>query len=185
MAIRERKDGPDLAQDHRPVTARQVGVAEADLPKLAVPEWGKVEKEVRPPVTCFIRDQRGGLHKAEVVRMECDSGIGPPASFVCRSCREAFDDATQEGVQAVAIKCPKCKKTGADIIPANAQGAIYETKGGPGVMVYHVQQIETQAEMLVDDPEHPGKKLEQMVTVTVPRNERGTATLTADRIQLA
>ena len=187
MVIRESADGPDLPQPQAAVTAPRAGVPCADLPKLKAPEWGKVEKKPPAPIPCFIRDQHGGLHRAQVVGLECDSGRGPPASYVCRSCRNAFDDPAQEGIAAALIQCPnpKCKKTGVEIYPADRLGASYAVKGGPGVTVYLVQQLETQSEMLVDDPENPGKKKAEIVNHSIAPEDRTSATLTADRIELA
>lgn len=184
MGVRTVVDGPDLPQPQEHVTAPQVGVVGADLPKLKAPEWGKVEEKASPPIPCFIRDQGGGMHRAQVVGMECDSGIGPPESYVCRSCRHSFDDPAQQGIAAALIKCPACKRKGVEIYPADRIGATYKVKGGPGVTVYLVQQLETQAEMVVDDPERPGKHLVRLINLKVPPAERSTATLTADRIEI-
>ena len=184
MPIRTSEDGPDLPQSDEAVTAPRVGVEEADLPKLDPPEWGKVEKRIDPPIPCFIRDQRGGLHRAQIIGMECDAGRAAPASYVCLSCRHPFDDPTQGAQVAAAVKCPHCKKKGVEIIPAQRQSATYGVKGGPGVTVYLVQQVETQSEMRVDDPEKPGEKKTVVVHGPIPQEQRGTATLTADRIRL-
>ena len=184
MGVRTEVDGPDLPQPQEHVTSPQVGVVGAALPKLKAPEWGKVEEKIAPPIPCFIRDQRGGMHRAQVVGMECDSGTGPPESYVCRSCRHSFDDPAQGGIAAALVRCPKCKKKGVEIYPADRLGATYAVKGGPGVTVYLVQQLETQAEQLVDDPERPGKQKARIVLLKVPAGDRSTATLTADRIEL-
>lgn len=163
---------------------RQPGAEEAALPKLEAPPFGKVEKRMEKPIPCFVRDTRGGLHRSEVIGMECDSGLTPPASYVCRNCRNAFDDPLQAGTQAQAVRCPKCKKKGVDIYPAQGLGGRYATRGRPGETVYLVQQTETQCEAMADDPDRPGKKRQVLRTQPIPANERTTGTLTADCIVL-
>lgn len=180
MPIRTNPDGPDLPQTAVPVAVED----NPNLPKLEAPKWGKVETRIHPPIPCNIRGKHGGRHRAQIVGMANDSGIAPPASFVCRSCQHAFDDPAQEGIAPALVKCPKCKKKGVQMYPASVLGARSAVKGGAGVTVYLVQRLEAETEELVDDPNHPGKKVQRTVLVDVPVRDRAALTLTADKIEL-
>ena len=182
MPIRESSEGPDLPQG---VAVEAPTFPDADLPKMEAPPFGKAEEKYAEPIPCFVTDTGGGLHRAEVVGMECWADREAGGSYVCLSCRKVFDDPTQGGLQPAAVKCPGCKKKGVTIVPAQSQGSRVLASGKPGETMYHVQVVEGQSEMLVADPDNPGEKLRRTVIIKIPRQERGTMTLRANQIQLA
>ena len=181
MQIRENPDGPDLPQY---ATAESPTFTEADLPKMEPPPFGKAEGKFDAPYPCLVSDCRGGLHRGEVVGWECWAAREAGGSYVCLTCRAVFDDPTQGGLQPAAIRCPKCKKKGVTIIPAQSQGSRVQANGRPGETMYKVQIVEGHAEQLVDDPANPGQKTRKLVVIQIPPEERGTTTLRANQIRL-
>ena len=79
------------------------------LPVLAAPERGKAEQPVEPPIRCFVVKPDGSLLPAQVVGVECDSGVGVGPGEMGRDYRAAARGKTLYQVRSDAT--PECVGT--------------------------------------------------------------------------